>query len=80
MGDKATICDVMEWAIPLWSPNLIMPTRWTEDHLPPEERGPFFIVHCGDRDTALHVCELLNEECDRVIRTADDPAREGDAQ
>lgn len=54
--------DIKRWAVPEWSENLIMPSAWTEDHLPPEERGPFYIVHCGDRDTANFICELLNEE------------------
>lgn len=63
-----TAGDVEAWEIPPWSPLLVIPALWAQDHEAPEDRGPFFVVHCGDPDTARHVCELLNEERDRVAR------------
>jgi hypothetical protein len=68
MSDKPSVTEVLDWSIPGWSPNVVMPTAWAEDKAEPSERGPFYVIHCGDRDTALHVCELLNEEVERVMR------------
>lgn len=65
---KGNVTDVMDWAIPDWCPEIVMPLAWVEENGLPDERGPFHVIHCGNHDTALHVCELLNEDVERVIR------------
>lgn len=70
MSEKPSVTEVLEWSIPSWAPNIVMPDSWAKDERDPTDRGPFFLIHCGDHDTALHVAELLNEEAERVLRNA----------